>query len=458
MSQLRTNKPCFKSYRRDRKDSSQRNLGSSSLHRRNRSGQAGLAGFATSAALCTVVCIATPAVATPFTNGDFEMPGNIPSFVTVPDTTHPSNFITGWTVTDGNVDYGQGPGGTVCQTTGHCVDLNGSKPGKIEQIFDTKQGDVCKVSFWMARHGSLPSSPATMAVLINNVPVTGSPYTHSDPSGTAVPPAQWQQHGFTFTAATNSTTLAFQSTTTAPNPAAGPQIDNVTINCAPPPQQGRLKVCKVAGPFVPLGTPYTFQAGTSSPFTVRAGPAPGGTCSLGPTFNVGSMVSVTETIPSGTIVSAITVAPPPRLVGVPNLAGGSVQVAIGSGVTEVTFTDRKQTGFLEICKAFTPANLGGGSHTFTVNPGNLGPFVVPARGCSPAIEVAAGTVVITEVLPPGNQLAGCSTIPATQQGACNLAAGTSTVNVGPGDVSTQTIAIFTNKVVWHDIELDEERH
>jgi hypothetical protein len=412
------------------------------------------AAIATWPALCLVLSV--PAVSAPFSNGDFESPGiagTALTFVTIPGT-HPANWIAPWLVTGGNVDYGTGPAGTTCQgAVGNCVDLNGSDSGTIQQTFDTLKGATCTVKFYMSRHVNLTSSSATMAVLIDGMAVATSPYTHNL-SGVTATNGQWQAHGFNFTAGGASTTLAFQSMMPV-HTAAGPQIDTVSVQCVPPPEQGRLKVCKVAGPFVAVGTPFTFHAGTSGPFTVLAGPAPGGTCSLGPTFNVGSPVWVTETVPSGMTVSAITVAPPPRLIGTPNLAGGAVQVTIGSGVTDVTFTNTKQTGFIEICKVFKPA-FAGGSYSFTVNPGNLGPFVVPARGCSPAIEVPAGMVTITEALPPGVQLAACSTLPSTQQGACNLAAGTSTVSVVPGDVSTQTVAIFANTLGPHFIELDSE--
>jgi hypothetical protein len=299
---------------------------------------------------------------------------------------------------------------------------------------------------------------ATLDALLTsspNPPLT-FPFVHDTVSAPLI--GTWLPKTFNFTAGGASTTLAFKSTTTTPQAAAGPQIDNVIVECVPPqPPQGQLKVCKVAGPFVPVGTHFTFHAGTAAPFTVLAGPAPGGTCSLGPTFNAGWTVSVTETVPSGMTVSTITVAPPPRLVGTPNLPGGTVQVMIGSGVTDVTFTNRRQTGYLEICKRITPQFFGAGNYSFFVNPGNLGPFVGPARSCSPAIEVAAGMVTITELPSPGTQLAGCSTLPTTQQGPCNLAARTSTVNVAPGDVSTQTIAIFTNSFVHHlESTVDEE--
>ena len=184
---------------------------------------------------------------------------------------------------------------------------------------------------------------------------------------------------------------------------------------------GLLKVCKVAGPGIAVGTPFTFTAGSST-FTVPAGPAPGGTCVIGPSFPVGSNVTVAEDVPPGYTVSSIAVAPPKRLVGTPNLAGGSVNVTIGTGVTEVTFTD-KRTGFLEICKKRRVR----GNFNFTVNPGGLGPFVVPAGACSPAIEVSpAGRRRNSR--PPARDV-DCATFPAGQQGACDPDAQTSTVTV-----------------------------
>jgi hypothetical protein len=210
-------------------------------------------------------------------------------------------------------------------------------------------------------------------------------------------------------------------------------------------QCGQLKICKVGLAGVAPGTSFTFTAGNAPSFTVAAGNPPGGLCRLGPSFPQGSTVTVTETVPSSLHVSGITVAPINRLVGTPNLAAGSVTVTIGSGITELTYTNAEaRTGFLEICKEVsTPWTTG--NYTFTVNPGNLGPFTVPVGSCSPAIEVQAGQVTITEQPRPGSHLAGCHTIPAANQGACNTTAGTSTVTVVPGDVSTQTIAFFTNQ-------------
>jgi hypothetical protein len=203
-------------------------------------------------------------------------------------------------------------------------------------------------------------------------------------------------------------------------------------------QQGILKVCKVAGPGITVGTPFSYTAGGSNPFTVPAGAAPGGTCVIGPSFPVGATVNVVETIPPNDAVSTITVAPPANLVSA-NPTTGTASVHIGSGVTEVTYTNINKPGFLEICKR------GSGSGSFTVTPGNLGPFVIAAGTCSPAIQVNSGSVTIKETPGFGTLMSGCATLPASRQGPCNTNAHTSVVTVVPGDVSVQTIAIITNK-------------
>ncbi len=218
--------------------------------------------------------------------------------------------------------------------------------------------------------------------------------------------------------------------------------DFILFNVATP-VEGLLKVCKAAGPGVTVGTPFTFTADSSPPISVPAGSAPGGTCVLGPSFPVGTNVTVTETIPAGDAVSSITVAPPGQL-GSTNLATGTANVTIGSGVTEVTYTDYSTVGYLEICKQGDLDTKG--NFTFTVNPGNLGPFSVPPGACSPAIQVTAGQVVITETPTPDLNviMSNCATIPVSQQGPCDPNAQTSTVTVAPGDVSTETVAIITN--------------
>jgi hypothetical protein len=106
-------------------------------------------------------------------------------------------------------------------------------------------------------------------------------------------------------------------------------------NCASGP--GELKICKVAGRGVMVGTLFSFTAsGDSTVYQVPAGPAPYGYCVVGKSYPVGTPVLVTERPHSGTVVSSITVAPPDRGgTQTPN----SVIAIIDSGTTEVTFTN-----------------------------------------------------------------------------------------------------------------------
>ena len=202
----------------------------------------------------------------------------------------------------------------------------------------------------------------------------------------------------------------------------------------------RLKVCKVAGPGVALGTPFDFTVGAAT-FSIPAGAAPGGTCIVTPPVPVGTSTAVVETLVPGVTVSDITVVPADRVAGGPNLAAGSVNVTAADGVTEVTFTN-KSTGFLEICKT----GVKEGTFSFMINPGGPSLIVVAAGTCSPAIEVGAGKFVITEAPSDGTSMTRCTTFPAGRQGLCDLEARSSTVTVPPGDVSTQTIAFIENGV------------
>ena len=110
-------------------------------------------------------------------------------------------------------------------------------------------------------------------------------------------------------------------------------------NYAAPP--GTLKICKIAGSPSLVGMPFTFTStyGTTQHMDiVTAGPPPGGNCVIDGTWPVNTPVTVAENVPSGVVVSKITVEPPDRG-GPPNLNGGYVTVKIGSGFTEVDFTD-----------------------------------------------------------------------------------------------------------------------
>jgi hypothetical protein len=216
---------------------------------------------------------------------------------------------------------------------------------------------------------------------------------------------------------------------------------------------GIIKGCKVAGPGITVGTPYTFTHAdpySSGTATIPAGPAPGGYCQHGDPLPVGTIMAIKENIPAGDEVSNIVVTPASQIAVPPNLSAGTVSVKIGPGVTEVTYINKSlkaNIGYLEICKqaeATAAAAPVTGDFIFTVNPGNIGPITVPVGNCSPPIEVPAGTVTIKETPRSGTQMVSCSAYPANRQVSCNPKTWTSTVTVPAGGLATQTIATITD--------------
>lgn len=199
-----------------------------------------------------------------------------------------------------------------------------------------------------------------------------------------------------------------------------------------------LKICKVAGDGVEAGTEFTFSTtvpGTPDrSTTVPAGPGPGGWCKVAGTYATGSHVMVIESA-LGYVVPRIDIEPPAA--GKSDTANKQADLQLGPGVTEVTFINELHTGYLEICKTGDVT----GTYTFSVDGG--GNVSVPAGACSPALQVTAGAVNITETT-AGAVVANCYTLPASRQGACNKPGRVSTVTVVPGDISTQTIAYIEN--------------
>lgn len=236
----------------------------------------------------------------------------------------------------------------------------------------------------------------------------------------------------------------YQSTITL---AGGHNVEDISVDYSSVLNPGILKICKVADLGVTVGTPFTFTVNGNT-ISVPAGAAPGGNCALAGNFAPNTAVTVQETATSSTAVNAITVAPPANLSGSPDLPNRKVQVTMGNGVTEVTFTNqasKRETGYLEICKQ--ERMRGSGNFTFNISGGSPATVSVPVGGCSPAIRAYAGQVTIQEI---GGSMVACSTIPASRQGACNFAAQTSTVSVVPGGISTETIAIVTNGLKRED--------
>lgn len=201
-----------------------------------------------------------------------------------------------------------------------------------------------------------------------------------------------------------------------------------------------LKVCKVAGDGVAIGAPFTFDAGGNT-VTVPAGPAPKGYCQVvvSQGFPTGVPVIVKENINNNVFtVTAISATPAASQTSV-DLAQATIGVTLGAGVSEVTFTNKRTKGFIEICKKVS--GLPYGSYTFTVN--GAGSYTVPANACLPPIEVDAGVVSITETSVGPFVISACDTFPAAQ---CTVNSNQHSVdvNVVGGDVSTQTVVNITN--------------
>jgi hypothetical protein len=175
---------------------------------------------------------------------------------------------------------------------------------------------------------------------------------------------------------------------------------------------GELKICKIAGTGVPVGTPFNFSTkgtGIKGKYTIEAGPASqGGNCELVGSFPVGTQLTVKETVPRG-IYATIQVQPPANG---SNYTASSVKVTIGKGITEVDFTDSTQkplTATLSPPKAnFGALKVGttGAPKTFTLtNNGtiNMNITSIAIGGTNP------GDFIINSTTTCGPQLAGGAT-------------------------------------------------
>lgn len=217
----------------------------------------------------------------------------------------------------------------------------------------------------------------------------------------------------------------------------------------PVPPTGFLQICKVAGAGVVVGTNFVFMvAGT--PVTVPAGPPPGGACSAAVVEPAGS-VPITETLLSGTVLTAVTTLPSGLLVSSDLPAGTATVTVQNGGQTIVTFVDTippvpPTTGFLQICKVAGAGIAVGTNFTFSVagTPVTVPAGPAPGGSCSAALVEPAGSVVIQEALPTGTGLTAVTSLPAGSLVSSNLVAGSATVMVTVGG---QTIATFLDTVI-----------
>jgi hypothetical protein len=125
------------------------------------------------------------------------------------------------------------------------------------------------------------------------------------------------------------------ATPTTPVVATAVTFTNKTVvSPSPSPSPiGTVRVCKIAGPGVTAGQEFAFTVGTTKT-TAKAG-----SCSAPITLALGN-VTVTETVPAGYAVAAITVSGTGSLVS-GNIATGTAVVKVAAGATDVNFTNKK---------------------------------------------------------------------------------------------------------------------
>jgi len=123
---------------------------------------------------------------------------------------------------------------------------------------------------------------------------------------------------------------------------AGDISTQTIVTVANMPVAGTIKICQVADTGIAQGSLFSFSnTANSQVVQVPAGPTPGGYCViLNGVFTGGQQVTITQAGHAGASVSSIVVAPADRLVGSPNLVSAKTTIVVGSGVTEISYTDR----------------------------------------------------------------------------------------------------------------------
>jgi len=250
----------------------------------------------------------------------------------------------------------------------------------------------------------------------------------------------------------SSSNLAAGTATVQVNP-GGQTIATFVDTVPPPPATGFLQICKIAGSGITVGTNFSFAVAGGTPVTVPAGAAPGGSCGAAQVVLAGP-VTITETVPGGTVLTAVSTLPSGLLVS-SNLAAGTATVTVtAAGQTIVTFLNAAvpvipPTGFLQICKVAGAGIAVGTNFSFSIAGTPAIPVTVPAGtapggSCSPALVVPPGAALITETLPANTALTSVTTLPAGSLVSSNLAAGTATATVTAGG---QTIVTFLDAAV-----------
>ena len=262
------------------------------------------------------------------------------------------------------------------------------------------------------------------------VPAGPTVITETLPAGTALTSVSTLPGGLLV-----SSNLATGTATVTVN-AGGQTIVTFIDTVIPPPNAGFVQVCKVAGAGVAVGTSFTFNvAGT--PVTVPAGPAPGGSCSAPLLVPAGPTV-ITETLPAGITLAAVSTVPG-GLLGSSNLAAGTATVTVNAGgQTIVTFIDvlSPPPPLAYLIRYLSNLNLGDSFINIT-NSGERGAGLAAGTSSNTTGALCANVYAFS----PDEQMVSCCSCPVTPNGLVSLSARTDLIN------NTLTPAVPTSLVV-----------
>jgi hypothetical protein len=205
---------------------------------------------------------------------------------------------------------------------------------------------------------------------------------------------------------------------------------------------GTLRICKVAGPGVSVGTVFSFNAGglnvnDSERYQVAAGACGDGQVDEG-------NYQINEAIPAGVGVSAIACDPAAACSSVQVPFGQTAVTVTAASVTTVTFTNRSIIGALRICKAAGPGVSTGTLFGFSaagININDSESYQVTAGSCQEA-ELQEGNYSTAEAVPAGMAVSAIDCDPVVACSNPSLGVGQVTVAVTGGARTTVT---FTNR-------------
>ena len=218
-----------------------------------------------------------------------------------------------------------------------------------------------------------------------------------------------------------------------------------------------LKVCKQSSPDL-VGQPFSFTESGGPAYSVNAGAIGSPNCGPVHKYALGTIVHVAELQNNPNAqVSAIDVSDSRGSNA--NVAAGTVDATIGSGVTIVTYTNVVPNpikyGYIEVCKTRGDHYVSG-SFVYTIT-SPIGSFsdteTVPTGSCTGAIKVPAGVVSVAETPRAPYHVQAINVSPAGRLVTKNLANGTVSVNVPYGDQSTETLVKYKNATTTSQIKI-----